>query len=61
MAEARDEEHPPEQYHQIRDRYSVCGSGLWPDDAGGTECTEQRWGGGVAVLAGGQYPDADAR
>ena len=38
MAETRDEEHPPEQYHQIRDRHSgSAAAGFGLDDAGGTE------------------------
>ncbi len=61
MAEAGEQKHSSEQHHQVRDRYSVCSGGLWPDDAGGAERTEQWWGRGFSVLAGGQYPDADAR
>lgn len=48
-----------EQHHQVCYRYFVRGGGLWPDDDGGAECAEQRWGGRIAILVGGKYSDAD--
>lgn len=39
----------------------LCAAAGFGDDAGGAERAEQRWGRGFSVLAGGQYPDADAR
>ncbi len=49
------------QYDQIRHWHPVRSGGLWPDDAGGAERSEQRRGRCVAAVAGGQHPDADAR